>query len=127
MAVEFGLIALPPVPSGVHAPLLTMYASPACFAGPLKPPGGIRFRPSPRTTIDLAGGRQLCRRVLLNGPVEAPRPAVEPKPAARQIGDDGWRGLLPRGCSAGADERGQQQHRGNHDTASIHDLSPHKA
>src|SRR5689334_2944478 len=51
MAVEFGSMALPPVPSAVQAPLLTTYGSPAS-CGAVSPPLGVTFRPSPRITID---------------------------------------------------------------------------
>ena len=125
MAVEFGLIALPPVPSGVQAPLLTITPRRPASPAPCKPPCGDHIPAITGHYHRPAGGGQLCRRVLRNRPVRSPRSAVEPKPATGQIGHACWRGLLPDGRSAGADQRGQQ-HRGNHDTASIRDISPHK-
>src|SRR5262245_6376552 len=77
-AVEFGSIALPPVPSGVHAPLFTMYASPA-GCGAVFPPLGVTFRPSPRTTIacpagvSAAGGYRCAVPSKLPDPSESSR------------------------------------------------------
>ena len=73
MAVEFGSMALPPVPSGVQRAT----AHDVRFRRPDAPdrflPSGITFRPSPRITIDCsaavsaAGGiAALCRRNFLD-------------------------------------------------------------